>query len=137
MLRGLLTRLRLHRRPAVAVAAVLMVVQTFLAGLAGAQAALILTEGAGDFAVICHGFDGAQSDHATLPDAPKTHHPCCESCAAGAPPALSPAPALALRADHLRACGSPTLRAVSILIAPRAVRAGLSQAPPTSRLNVT
>jgi hypothetical protein len=131
----LITRLRQCGRPVVAIAAVLMVVQAFLAGLAGAQAALVLT--GADFAVICHGSGGAPSEQGTVPDAPEKQHPCCESCTAGAPPAVLPLPALALRTDHCRPRGSPALRAVSIPLAPRAVRAGPSQAPPSLAPNVT
>jgi hypothetical protein len=43
-----------------------------------------------------------------------------------------PAPSLAPFAAQDRPAGPLALRAVSILIAPRAVRAGASQAPPAS-----
>jgi hypothetical protein len=123
----LITRLRVCGRSAVAVAVVLMIVQAFLAGLANAQAALL---GAGaDFAVICHGAGGTPPEPGTAPA--EKQHPCCESCTAGAAPAVLPVPAAALRTTHCRLCGSPTLRAVAIPLAPRAVRAGPSQAPPS------
>jgi hypothetical protein len=41
-----------------------------------------------------------------------------------------PAPPIVLRADHRRVLESPFPSALSIPIAPRAVRAGTSQAPP-------
>jgi hypothetical protein len=130
---GLIARLRLCRRPAVMVAAGLIAVQAFLAGLASAQAALVLTPGLVDFAVICHG--GADSDNGTAPSPGKTNpakiwHPCCVSCTAGSPPVTLPEQLIALRSDRGRVFQSPILRAASILIAPRAVRAGPSQAPP-------
>jgi hypothetical protein len=123
----LITRLRSCGRQAVAIAAVLMIVQAFLAGLTNAQAALL---GAGaDFAVICHGSGGAPPEPGTAPG--EKQHPCCETCTAGAPPAVLPLPAAALRTIHCQPCGSPALRAVAIPLAPRAVRAGPSQAPPS------
>jgi hypothetical protein len=121
----LITRLRACGRSAVAVAVVLMIVQAFLAGLANAEAALL---GAGADFVICHGAGGASPERGTAPA--EKQHPCCESCTAGAPPAVLPVPAVALRTAHCRPCGSPALRAVAIPPAPRAVRAGPSRAPP-------
>jgi hypothetical protein len=127
---NLISRLRPRGRPAVVIATVLMVVQAFFAGLAGAQAAVVTS--AGDFAVICHGHGGAPSDGSTAPGAPDQQHPCCAFCIAGAGAAVLPAPPLALFVGDYRPGRSPLLRAVSILIAPRAVRAGASQAPPAS-----
>jgi hypothetical protein len=52
---GLIARLRHYRRPAVMIAAGLIAVQAFLAGLAAAQAELMLAPnlaGDGDFAII-------------------------------------------------------------------------------------
>lgn len=128
---GLIARLRLYRRPAVMVAAGIIAVQAFLAGLAGAQAVLILTPGLADFAVICHGNGGAASDNGTVPDPAKNQHPCCISCTAGSPTATLPAQLMVRRADRYVVFKSPILRAAFILIAPRAVRAGRSQAPPS------
>jgi hypothetical protein len=133
---GLIARLRRYRRPAVVMAAGLIAAQAFLAGLAGAQAALVLapvlsTSSLADFAVICHGNGGADSDHGAVPDPAKSRHPCCMFCAAGTPPATLPAQQMVARADRGGVVKSPTLRATSILIAPRAVRAGPSQAPPS------
>lgn len=112
------------------VAAVLLLVQAFLAGLTAAQAALVMT-GRGDFAVICHGNGGVASDPGTLPGSPAKQHACCDSCTAGAPPALLPLPALALHDALGRTVGSPAWRAIAIPLAARAVRAGPSQAPPS------
>ncbi len=62
---GLITRLRRYRRPGVVIAAGLIAVQAFLAGLVMAQAALRLApdlSGDAGFAVICHGNGGSASD---------------------------------------------------------------------------
>ncbi len=131
---GLIARLRRYRRPAVMIAAGLIAVQAFLAGLTTAQAALVLTPNPADvagFAVICHGNGSADSDNGKAPDPAKNQHPCCVSCAAGAPPATLPEQLIVLRADRCRVFKSPFFCAVSILITPRAVRAGPSQAPPS------
>ena len=127
---NLISRLRSCSRPAVVIATMLMVVQAFCAGLAGAQAALVT--GTGDFAIICHGHGGAPSDGRTAPEPPDQQHPCCAFCTAGAGAAVLSAPPLALFAGDYRPGRLPFLRAVSILIAPRAVRSGASQAPPAS-----
>jgi hypothetical protein len=130
MPQGLIARLRLYRRPAVVMAAGLIAVQAFLAGLGLAQAALVLTSGLADLTVICHG-NSASDSHGTAPDPVQNGHPCCASCIAAAPPATLPAPVIVLRADRCRVFKSPTFCANSIPIAPRAVRAGFSQAPPS------
>jgi hypothetical protein len=138
---GLIARLRRYRRPAVTVAAGLFAVQAFLAGLATAQAGLVLTPNLADvagFAVICHGNGGADSGNGVDPaktdpaktDPAKDRHPCCVSCAAGPPPATSPEQLSVLRADPFRVFKSHALHATSIPIVSRAVRAGPSQAPP-------
>jgi hypothetical protein len=131
---GLIASLRRCRRPAVMIAAGLIAVQAALAGPAMAQAALVPTPNladVADFAVICHGNGGAGSDHGTAPDPAKNQHPCCASCLAGAAPATLPAQQIVPRFDRRRAVKSPVLYAASILVAPRAVRAGFSQAPPS------
>ena len=131
---GLITHLRRFRRPGVIVAAGLIAVQAFLAGLVLAQAALMPPPDlAGDagFAVICHGNGGSGSDPGTAPDPARNQHPCCMTCAAGAAPAVVPEQLIVLRADRPRLLESPFFSAASIQIAPRAVRAGPSQAPPS------
>jgi hypothetical protein len=132
---GLIARLRPFRRPAVMVAAGLIAAQAVLAGVAIAQAALVPAPNpAGDatFAVICHGNGGSDSNNGSAPPEPgENHHPCCVSCVAGAPPAMLPEQLIVLRADRSRVLKSPFFSAASIRIAPRAVRAGPSQAPPS------
>jgi hypothetical protein len=129
---GLIARLRRHRGPAVLVVAGLMAVQAFLGGLAMAQAALMPSPLAADadFAVICHGNAGAGPDPASVPDPARNQHPCCLSCMAGGPPATLPEQHVVLRPDRCPVAAEPSLCSASILIAPRAVRAGASQAPP-------
>jgi hypothetical protein len=125
----LIARLHRHRRPAVMIAAGLLAVQAFLAGLTVAQA-LVLTSNLPDganFGVICHGNGGADPA-GTNPAA--NPHPCCEACAAGATPATLPEQLIVLRADRSRVFKASVLCALSIRITPRAVRAGASQAPP-------
>jgi hypothetical protein len=133
---GLIARLRRYRRPAVMVAAGLVAVQAFLAGLTVAQA-LVLTANPSDadFTVICHGNGGSGSDNRAAqdpagPNPATTQHPCCEACAAAATPATLPAQLTVVRTDRWRAFTSPVLSSVSVRITPRAVRAGASQAPP-------
>jgi hypothetical protein len=131
---GLIAHLRRHRRPAVVLAAGLIAVQAFLAGLVMAQAALVLTPGLPDdagFAVICHGNGGSPSDPGTAPDPAKSQHPCCVTCAAGAAPAAVPTQLIVLRADRPRLIEAAFFVPATIRIAPRAVRAGPSQAPPS------
>jgi Protein of unknown function (DUF2946) len=128
----LISRLRPCGRAAVAIATVLMIVQAFFAGLAGAQAAVVLDAGAGDIAVICHGGGGGSPEGGTAPDTPEKQHPCCTFCTAGVGTAVLPTPALALLTGHYSGRRLPALQAVSIQITPRAVRAGSSQAPPAS-----
>jgi hypothetical protein len=128
---GLIARLRRRRGPAVLVVAGLLAVQAFLGGLAMAQAALMLSPNPAeaDFAVICHG-NGTGSDPAGPADPARNQHPCCLSCMASGPPATLPEQQGVLRPDHCPVAAKPLLCAASILIAPRAVRAGASQAPP-------
>jgi hypothetical protein len=131
---GLIAHLRRCRRPAVMIAAGLIAAQAVLAGLAMAQAALVPTPNladVADFAVICHGNGGAAPDNGTAPDPARNQHPCCASCLAGAAPATLPAQLIVLRFDRCRAVKSRIFCAASILVAPRAVRAGPSQAPPS------
>ena len=120
--------LRQSQRPLVLLAAAILLVQTLVAGLAsGDAAARIATFGAD--AVICHG----NGEDGSTPGTPagKATHDCCTFCANPGPVALSadtplleqlePAWRIA-QADHpgdARPAG-------------RAIRAGPSQAPPTT-----
>jgi hypothetical protein len=135
---GLIARLRRHRRPAVLIAAGLLAVQAFLAGLTTAQALVLVSSpaGVGDYSVICHGNGGSTSDHGADQDPggnnPATgQHPCCEACAAGATPATLPEQLTVRRTDRCGAVYSPAFCPFSVRITRRAVRAGASQAPPS------
>jgi hypothetical protein len=133
---GLIARLRRYRRPAVMLAAGLVAVQAFLAGLTAAQALVLTANPSGAaFSVICHGNGGAGSDNAAAqdpagPNPATTQHPCCEACAAAAAPATLPGQLTAVRTERSRTIASPVPSAVLVRITPRAVRAGASQAPP-------
>jgi len=125
---GFLDLLRQCRRPFIAVATALVLVQTVVAGLGAAQAASFLEPF--EAGAICHGAGGAGSDPAP-PDSGKPWDRCCAFCAA-TPPALLPVtPPLAGRIER---AGDRVLSQASrdiVLIARRAVRAGPSQAPPS------
>jgi len=117
------------RPAAVLLVAAAIVVQAFLAGLAAAGGARVAMLGASEFAVICHGATPADQGNRTAPDPSGAKHPCCMSCTAaasilGGPPNIL----LPLRRDGF-APRVPTTHAR--VAARRAVRAGLSQAPPT------
>src|SRR5438270_8417278 len=127
---GFIARLRC-RRAAVVIAAALIAVQAFFAGLAMAEAALVLTPDLSDVAVICHGHGGADPGNGAAPDPSKARHLCCASCTAGAPPVTLAGPSVVPRSDHGRAFKAPAQHGATVLVAPRAVRAGLSQAPPS------
>jgi len=132
MLKGFITQLRDHRRPVVRLAAGLLVLQACLAGLAAAHAAIMQSgEFSAGFAVICHGNGGASGDTGSDPGLPKDWHSCCDACTAGAAPAVLPVLLDLPGADLLSTPASPRPRAAPVSIAPRAVRAGPSQAPPS------
>jgi hypothetical protein len=123
-------RLHSRRRPIVMIAAGLLVLQTFFAGLAGAGAAAALATNLAELAFICHG-GGTDFPGGPAPDSDQAWHLCCVSCTAGAPPATLPQQTIALRSERAREVRPPAARAVRILVAARAVRAGSSQAPPS------
>jgi hypothetical protein len=129
---ALFARLRRHRGPAVWLAAALVALQAFVAGLAMAEAAVMLAPaGAGaGFAVICHG-GGAASPDTGVPGPAAAWHPCCVACAAGAGAAVLPPPWGVPIAGRPGVVASPRRPSETVLIAPRAVRAGLAQAPPS------
>jgi hypothetical protein len=117
-------------RPAAAlIVAAAIAMQAFLAGLAAAEGARVATPGASDFAIICHGGGPSDQGNGTAPDPTGAKHPCCMSCAAaasilGGPPSVF----LPRRGQSLTLLVPSTPASV---IARRAVRAGLSQAPPS------
>ncbi|HLH98003.1 MAG TPA: DUF2946 family protein [Xanthobacteraceae bacterium] len=124
-------RLRRSRGPAVTLAAGLLMLQAFVAGLAIAQAAVELTPEAGaGWAVICHGNGTPSSDTGSTPDPSKAWHACCVACAASAGPATLPLPWGVPAVDRQPAIAVLPWHTALLMVATRAVRAGLSQAPP-------
>jgi len=117
--------LRQLQRPLVTLAAAILVVQTLVAGLAsGDTAARIATFGAD--AVICHnnGEDGSAPVGTAA-------HECCVFCTNPGPVALSPdAPLIDRVAPTRRADEADTPG--DVRPARRTIRAGPSQAPPTT-----
>jgi hypothetical protein len=117
---------RRWRRPIVLIAAWLVVLQAFLAGIATARAGVALASDPVD--VICHGSGTTDSGSGTAPD--QIWHLCCTYCLSAAP-ALTPpdVPGVALR-DSRQAAQPISLQRFIVVITPGAVRAGPSQAPP-------
>ncbi len=118
------------RRPIILIAAWLIVVQAFLAGLATAQAAAMFAPAPFEGGVICHGAGGPGSTEPSAPDADKVWKLCCASCATASPAAVpleapDVAPVVSRERMRLRA-----LTSFTVIIARGAVRAGPSQAPP-------
>jgi hypothetical protein len=118
--------LRQLQRPLVSLAAAILIVQTLVAGLAsGATAARVATFGAD--AVICHG----NGDDGSAPAGTAAAHECCVFCTNAGPVVLA---AVTVVLDHLR----PAYRLAradnpgDALLRGRAIRAGSSQAPPTT-----
>ncbi|MBV8111420.1 MAG: hypothetical protein JOZ26_04425 [Hyphomicrobiales bacterium] len=115
------------RRPTVLIAAWLIVLQAFLAGVAAAQA--VAMAASDPINAICHAADGAGANDGTAPQSVKIEHLCCAHCISAAPtiaPPDAPRAAPAQLVSRPLACSSFT-----VVIARGAVRAGPSQAPPT------
>jgi hypothetical protein len=114
------------RRPIVLIAAWLIALQAFLAGIATAQA--VAMAASDPINAICHGAGGAGANDGTAPQSAKIEHLCCAHCTSAAPaiaPPDAPRAAPARLASRPLACLSFT-----VVIARGAVRAGSSQAPP-------
>ena len=111
------------------IAAWLVVLQAFLAGVATAQAAAMLAAPAA-IDVICHGSgNGGGATDNTAPETAKIEHLCCVGCTAAAP-ALPPPAAPGL--TEVRQIPRPAIVAsFTFVISPGAIRAGASQAPPS------
>jgi len=117
---------RRRRRPIVLIAVWLVVLQAFLAGFAAARAGAVLASDPVD--VICHGAGSTDPGGGTAPD--QIWHLCCTYCLSAAP-ALAPpdVPGVILR-DSGHTAQPITFQRFIVVIAPGAVRAGSSQAPP-------
>ena len=116
------------RRAIVSIAAWLVVLQAFFAGVAIAQTGATLSFDPFAAAAICHGSGGAGSDDTTAPETGKVRHLCCAYCMSAAPAVPAPAVPDALQPR-------PVARQVAyssfiLVLAHQAVRAGRSQAPP-------
>ena len=124
-------QLRHCRRPLIAVAVMLVVLQALVSGLASARAA-VMSANPFDAGVICHGAGGGPElpadDSSGLGFARDL---CCTFCAAAAPALLTVTPPVV---GHVERDGTRRLTPPArdhVLITRRAVRAGLSQAPPS------
>jgi hypothetical protein len=119
--------LREFRRPIALIAVGFVLLTGLLAGLAGAQAAARFASG--DLAVFCH---GAPDGGATPADSTNATHDCCAVCTTSWP--LSDGARATARIERLDVVVTPPVVTVDAIapIAPRAVRAGPSQAPPIS-----
>ena len=116
------------RRAIVSIAAWLVVLQAFFAGVAIAQTGATLTFDPVAAGAICHGSGGTGSDDTTAPETGKVRHLCCAYCMSAAPAVPPPAPLNVLQPrpiSRLVAYSSFTF-----VLAHQAVRAGRSQAPP-------
>jgi hypothetical protein len=128
---GFLDQLRQYRRPLIAVVVMLVVLQSLVSGLAGARAAA-MSANPFDAGVICHAAGGGPELPADDPSGSGAARDlCCAICAAAAPALLTVTPPVL---GHVERAGTDRLTLPArdyVLITPRAVRVGLSQAPPS------
>jgi hypothetical protein len=132
---GFLEQLRQCRRPLIAVVVMLVVLQALVAGLASGRAAA-MSASPFDAGVICHGAANGTGGGAAPPADDRSGSDaasdvCCAFCAAAAPALLTATPPIV---GHVGRAGARHLTLDArdhIVIAARAVRAGLSQAPPS------
>jgi hypothetical protein len=115
--------------PVALIAIWLVVLQAFLAGVAMARAGGTLGSAFSDVP-ICHGADDGRADSPALP-ADAGLHLCCACCMSAAPPLLSPNASAALALTPGRASRLLAFPDLTLIMAHSAVRAGLSQAPPS------
>jgi Protein of unknown function (DUF2946) len=129
--------LRRCRRPIVAIAVVLTVLQSVLVGLATAQVAAAAVPGPFDSA-ICHGAGGSGTPDGTgsadQRGSDQHANTCCTFCLAAAPglPALDAPDVPGLR--RVRVSVPAVCHGGAATIPWRAVRAGRSQGPPSATL---
>jgi hypothetical protein len=107
------------RRAIVSIAAWLVVLQAFFAGVAIAQTGATLTFDPVAAAAICHGSGGAGSD---------VRHLCCAYCMSTAPTVPPPAVPNVLQPRPISRLVAYS--GFTLVLAHQAVRAGRSQAPP-------
>lgn len=121
------------RRAITLIAAWLVVVQAFLAGVAAAQAGGMFAADPLGAAVICHG-GGGEGTGAAEPAAPGTDaawHLCCAYCCASSAPGLAPPASPNFARADFHGAELPVLASFTIIVTRGAVRAGYSQAPPS------
>ena len=123
-MREFIAAMREFRRPLVLLAAAILVLQTLVAGLDSAAAAQ-MAAGGPDAGIICHGNgDPAQ------PNPGPAAHDCCVFCTSTGPAALAGMMQVLDRLDGSPAATAALTGSPDIPLLPRAIRAGLSQAPP-------
>ena len=117
---------REFRRPIGLIAAGFVVLQSLLAGLSGAQAAARVASG--EFAILCHdSSDGADPGSG----AAKSAHDCCAVCTAVWTATGAAKSAGVVERMDVAGLAAPSIAPRDTVPIPsRAVRAGLSQAPP-------
>jgi hypothetical protein len=116
------------RRAIVSIAAWLVVLQAFFAGVAIAQMGATLSFDPVAAAAICHGAGGAGSDDTTAPETGKVRHLCCAYCMSTAP--AVPPPVLPNLLQPRPISRLLAYSGFTLVLAHQAVRAGQSQAPP-------
>ena len=116
------------RRAIVSIAAWLVVLQAFFAGVAIAQTGAAPSFDPVAAAAICHGAGGAGSDDTTAPETGKVRHLCCAYCMSTAP--AVPPPVLPNLLQPRPISRLLAYSGFTLVLAHQAVRAGQSQAPP-------
>jgi hypothetical protein len=116
------------RRAIVSIAAWLVVLQAFFAGVAIAQTGATLSFDPVAAAAICHGAGGAGSDDPTAPESGKVRHLCCAYCMSAAPAVSPPAVPNVLQPRPISRLVAYS--GFTLVFAHQVVRAGRSQAPP-------
>lgn len=131
MPRGLIAHL--HRRPIAMLAAGVIALQAFLAGLAGARAAQIFLADPLGIAIICHGAVSANRDDGAPPPPINERHLCCVACMSGSAAATLPQHTVLVGFESWHGATRFAVCAADVPIADRAIRAGESRAPPPRR----
>ena len=116
------------RRAIVSIAAWLVVLQAFFAGVAIAQTGATLSFDPVAAAAICHGSGGAGSEDTTAPETGKVRHLCCAYCMSAAPAVSPPAVPNVLQPRPISRLVAHS--GFTLVLPHPLVRAGRSQAPP-------
>src|SRR2546425_9711662 len=113
----------------VLIAAWLVVLQAFLAGVTTARVGAMPISSPIDVATICHGAGGKAVDDSTAP-LDTARHLCCVYCTCAASLLASPGEPRAVVLEPRRESRATEFARFTVVISHAAVRAGLSQAPP-------